>query len=69
LEKYDILDWLWVFCIAYGVGNCEENPIAISDDDDDFLFPDDQQQHRANIVEDAAAATTNNQQQDCVVGA
>ena len=48
------------FCTAYGVGDCEDNPITISDDDDeDFLFPQDRQQHRANLVEDAAAATNN----------
>ena len=65
-KKYDILGWLWVFCIAYGIiGDCEENPITISDDDG-FLFPDDQQQHRANLVEDAA--TANNQQQDFLDG-
>ena len=56
------------FCTAYGVGDCEENPITISEDDNDFLFPDDQQQHRANLVEDAATATTNNQQQDFLDG-
>jgi len=56
------------FCIAYGVvGDCEENPITISDDDDnDFLFPEDRQQHRANLAVDAAA--TNNQQQDVLDG-